>query len=186
MELVGIGRFELPSAPWKGAVTSQLDDTPIERKVVFYFASVYFWVVYCRVPHTVGVPSCVGGSWKTKSVCKTTCVLVVSTWERLFCFRCRLLVSVKVQQANDLWLRTVGIEPTTSSLWGWQATSAPRRHIYKAHYVLSRLKVRCILELLSEPFVLFDCINIIAEIWEKVKILNGRNFLIILRVALGI
>ena len=40
--LVGVARLEPASAPWKGAVTNRLDDTPIERKVAFYFASVYF------------------------------------------------------------------------------------------------------------------------------------------------
>ena len=139
------------------------------------------------MPHTTGIPSCVGGSWKTKSVCKTTTSSLFQP--KNVCFRYRLLVSIKVQQANDLWLRRWELNSTflvMSQICDRHTASAIfTRLIMYTFQISSRVYVKVAVWAFYS-FILFDCINIIAEFWEKVKILNGRNFLIILHVVLVI
>ena len=63
--LVGLGRLELPSRPWKGRVTNRLDDSPISLLLRHHlFLSGLFPLATYLIR--------VGGSWKSKSVYKTT------------------------------------------------------------------------------------------------------------------
>ena len=124
-----------PILALKGLLPDLLEEGAM---VVFYFASVYFRVVYCRMPHTANVPSRVGGSWKTKSVCKTTMCHLNGRWRAL--------------------VAEVGFEPTTSQVMSLDCW--PLHHSAILSERLLFKKIRCfflltiiLLQTLSLTFV---------------------------------